>query len=91
MQGRVDPARRGRTQPNQARAVPDEHRLLAPIRRLGMDLGDQPRDPHPGQNLGVDLVALAVGLGDGPKLLGVREHEADAVLTQQLVEPRPCR
>ena len=56
-----------------------------------MDLGDEAREPHTRQQLGVDVVTLVVGLGDDPQPLGMGEHEADPVTLKSVEEPRPGR
>ena len=56
-----------------------------------MDLGDEAREPHTRQQLGVDVVTLVVGLSDDAEPLGVSEHEVDPPLLESIKEPRPGR
>ena len=68
-----------------------EYRLLPLFNALRMDLGDEAREPHTRQQLGVDVVTLVVGLGNDSEPLGVSEHEVDPPLLESIEEPRPGR
>ena len=52
--------------------------ILGELDALRMDLGDEAREPHTCQQLGVDIVTLVLGLSDDSEPLGVSEHEVDA-------------
>ena len=56
-----------------------------------MDLGDEAREPHTRQQLGVDIVTLVVGLSNDSEPLGVSEHEVDPSVLESIEEPRPGR
>ena len=71
----VDAVHHARAFAYESRPIAQEYRLLALLDTLRMDLGDEARQPHTRQQLGVDIVTLVVGLGDDSKPLGMGEHE----------------
>jgi hypothetical protein len=69
----------------------NERRPLALSKRRGIHLGDKPREAHPREQLGVDIIPFVVRLRNRPEPARMREHEVPARPLEQLVQPRPRR
>jgi hypothetical protein len=69
----------------------EQNGLFALFNGLRMHLGDEPRQPHAREELGIHIIALVVGVGDGSQALGMSKDEEDSGFLEQIEEPGPSR